>query len=39
MSAEIRQLGTVLRRLMIGETQVELTSLPPAWAEAIRRAL
>ncbi|MEJ5241631.1 MAG: NB-ARC domain-containing protein [Anaerolineales bacterium] len=37
--AELRELGKILQRLMSGETSVDLSTLPPAWAEAIRREM
>ncbi|GAB4407049.1 MAG: hypothetical protein Kow00123_19860 [Anaerolineales bacterium] len=36
---EVRALGKALRRILIGETDVDLSALPESWAEAIRAAL
>ncbi|MBC7260258.1 MAG: tetratricopeptide repeat protein [Chloroflexi bacterium] len=36
---EVRALGRALRRILIGEENVDLSALPDAWAEAIRAAL
>lgn len=35
--AEMRELGRVLQRIMIGDKNVDLSSLPKEWAEAIQR--
>lgn len=36
---ELRALSNVLRRLMMGDTQVDLSELPTPWADLIRKAL
>jgi hypothetical protein len=35
--AEMRELGRVLQRIMLGERNVDLSSLPREWAELIQR--
>ena len=35
--AEMRELGRVLQRIMIGDKNVDLLSLPREWADAIER--
>ncbi|MBI5823069.1 MAG: hypothetical protein HZB18_03510 [Chloroflexi bacterium] len=35
--AEMRELGRVLQRIMIGDRNVDLSSLPREWAEIIQR--
>jgi hypothetical protein len=35
--AEMRELGRVLSRIMIGDRNVDLSSLPREWAEVIQR--
>ena len=35
--AEMRELGRVLQRIMIGDKNVDLSSLPKEWAEMIQR--
>ncbi len=35
--AEVRELGRVLQRIMIGDRNVDLSSLPREWAEMIQR--
>jgi len=37
--AEVRELGRVLQRIMIGDKNVDLSSLPKEWAEAVRKAM
>ena len=37
--AEMRELGRVLQRIMIGDRNVDLSSLPKEWAEAVRKAM
>jgi len=37
--AEMRALGRVLQRIMIGDKNVDLSSLPREWAEAVERAM
>ena len=37
--AEMRELGRVLQRIMIGDKNVDLSSLPKEWAEAVERAM
>jgi hypothetical protein len=37
--AEVRELGRVIQRVMLGDTNVDLSSLPREWAEAVRRAV
>jgi hypothetical protein len=37
--AEVRELGRVLQRIMIGDKNVDLSSLPREWAEAVEKAL
>jgi len=34
---ELQALGRVLQRVMLGDTNVELSSLPREWAEAIAK--
>ncbi|MBI5840067.1 MAG: hypothetical protein HZB19_08185 [Chloroflexi bacterium] len=34
--AEMRELGRVLQRIMIGDRNVDLSSLPREWAELIK---
>jgi hypothetical protein len=34
---ELQQLGRVLQRIMLGERNVDLSSLPREWAEVIQR--
>ena len=36
---ELRALGKVLQRIMIGDTKVDLSSLPPELADQVRKAL
>jgi hypothetical protein len=38
-SEELRALGRVLQRIMIGDTKADLTSLPPELADLVRKAL
>jgi len=35
--AEMRELGRMLQRIMLGERNVDLSSLPREWAELIQR--
>jgi hypothetical protein len=35
--AEMHELGRVLQRIMIGDKNVDLSSLPREWAEMIER--
>ncbi|GEM_PF-4076176 len=35
--SELRTLGRVLQRLMIGDSRVDLSALPAAWAEESSR--
>ena len=35
--AEMRELGRVLQRIMIGDKNADLSSLPKEWAELIQR--
>jgi hypothetical protein len=35
--AELRALGRVLQRLMLGDSRVDLSGLPAAWVEVIRK--
>ena len=37
--AEMRELGRVLQRIMIGDKNADLSSLPKEWAEAVERAM
>jgi len=37
--AEMRELGRVLQRIMIGDKNVDLSSLPREWAELVRKAM
>ncbi|MBI5840068.1 MAG: tetratricopeptide repeat protein [Chloroflexi bacterium] len=37
--AEMRELGRVLQRIMIGDRNVDLSSLPREWAEAVKRTI
>ena len=37
--AEVRELGRVLQRIMIGDKNVDLSSLPKEWAEAVERTI
>ena len=37
--AEMRELGRVLQRIMIGDKNVDLSSLPREWAELVKRAM
>ena len=37
--AEVRELGRVLQRIMIGDRNVDLSSLPREWAEAVERTV
>jgi len=37
--AEMRELGRVLQRIMIGDKNVDLSSLPKEWAELVKREL
>ena len=37
--AELRELGRVLQRIMIGDKNVDLSSLPREWAELVKRAM
>ena len=34
--AEVRELGKVLQRIMIGDRNVDLSSLPREWAEVVK---
>jgi hypothetical protein len=36
---ELQQLGRVLQRIMLGDRNVDLSSLPREWAEAVTKAL
>jgi hypothetical protein len=36
---ELQELGRVLQRIMLGERNVDLSSLPREWAEAVRKAM
>jgi len=35
--AELRELGRVIQRVMLGDRNVDLLSLPMDWADAIER--
>jgi len=35
--AALRRLGKVLQRLMLGDSRVDLSGLPAAWVEVIRK--
>jgi hypothetical protein len=37
--AEMRELGRVLQRIMIGDTKVDLSALPPELADFIQKEL
>jgi len=37
--AEMRELGRVLQRIMIGDKNADLSSLPREWAELVRKAM
>ena len=37
--AEMRELGRVIQRVMLGDRNVDLSSLPREWAEVMRAAL
>ena len=37
--AEVRELGRVLSRIMVGDTKVDLSGLPDWLAEAVRKEL
>ena len=37
--AEMRELGRVLQRIMIGDKNADLSSLPKEWAELVRKAM
>ena len=37
--AEVRELGMVLQRIMIGDKNVDLSSLPKEWAELVKKEL
>jgi hypothetical protein len=37
--AEMRELGRVLQRIMIGDRNVDHSSLPREWAEAVMKAM
>ena len=37
--AGMRELGRVLQRIMIGDKNVDLSSLPKEWAELVKREL
>ncbi len=37
--AELRELGRVIQRVMLGDKNVDLSSLPREWAEAVRREM
>lgn len=36
---ELQELGRVLQRVMLGERKVDLSGLPEAWAEEIKKAI
>ncbi len=36
---ELQELGRALQRIMIGDRNVDLSSLPREWAEAVRKAM
>jgi len=36
---ELRALGRTLQRVMLGDKNVDLSSLPREWGEAVRREL
>jgi hypothetical protein len=36
VTAEVRELGRVLQRIMIGDRNVDLSSLPREWVELIK---
>ena len=37
--AEMRELGRVLQRIMLGDRNADLSSLPKEWAELVKREL
>ena len=37
--AEVRELGRALQRIMLGDRNVDLSSLPRKWAELVKREL
>ena len=37
--AELRELGRVLSRIMLGDKTVDLSSLAREWVEAVRKAM
>jgi hypothetical protein len=37
--AEMRELGRVIQRVMLGDRNVDVSSLPREWGEAVRRAV
>ena len=37
--AEMRELGRVLQRIMLGDRNVDLSSLPREWAEAVKKTI
>ena len=37
--AEVRELGRVLSRIMIGDRNADLSSLPREWAEVVRKTV
>ena len=37
--AEVRELGRVLQRIMVGDRNVDLSSLPKEWAELVEKEL
>jgi len=39
VSAEMRELGRVIQRVMLGDQNVDVSSLPGEWAEAVKREL
>lgn len=36
---ELQELGRVLQRIMIGDRNVDLSSLPREWAEAVKKTI
>ena len=36
---ELRELGRVLQRIMVGEKNVDLSSLPKEWVELVKKEL
>ncbi len=36
LPAEVRELGRVIQRVMLGDENVDLSSLPREWAELIK---